>query len=111
MHSPESHPWVSASMAEGLEGCVIKDLKPGNYLVRLYFAEPDDLGEGHRSQSIKLQGQEFVGDFNIVDEAGGVMRGAVKDFANIHVLDDLTLELSAAIGKTIISGIELIRIE
>ena len=109
MRSPEPYPWVSASMAVGLERFVIKDLKPGRYLVRLYFAEPEALGQKHRLQDIKLQGRNVVVDFDVVDEADGVMKGVIKEFASIEVKNDLTLELSAANGKTIISGIELIR--
>jgi outer membrane protein assembly factor BamB len=109
MQSAEAWPWVSASMAEGLERFVIKDLKPGEYLVRLYFAEPEALGPKHRLQDIKLQGRIVVHDFDVADEADGVMRGTVKEFSSIEVKNDLTLELSAANGKTIISGIELIR--
>jgi len=112
MQNDESRPWVSASMAEGLERFVIKDLKPGKYLVRLYFAQPGGPGvpaTRHRLQDIKLQGQIVLDDFDVVDEAGGVMRGVIKEFASIDVKNDLALELTAANGKTIISGIELIR--
>jgi hypothetical protein len=96
-------------MAVGLERFIIKDLKPGRYLVRLYFAEPDVLGQKNRLQDIKLQGRSVVVDFDVVDEADGVMKGVIKEFASIEVKNELTLELSAANGKTIISGIELIR--
>jgi hypothetical protein len=48
-------------------------------------------------------------DFNLADEAGGTMRGIIKEFSSIEVENDLTLELSAATGKTIVSGIELIQ--
>ena len=96
-------------MAEGLERFVIKDLKPGKYLVRLYFAVPEALGPKHRLQDIKLQFRNVVHDFDVADEADGVMRGTIKEFSSIEVKNDLTLELSAANGKTIISGIELIR--
>jgi len=109
MQSSEFHPWVSASMAEGLKRCVIKDLKPGSYLVRLYFAEPDTLEPKRRLQNIKLQGHPVVSDFDVVDEAGGVMRGTIKEFTGIEIEDYFTLELSASDGKTIISGIKLIR--
>ena len=109
MQSAEAWPWVSASMAEGLERFVIKDLKPGDYLVRLYFAEPDARGPRHRLQDIKLQGRLVVDDFDISDETGGVMRGTVQEFSHIAIENQLTLELSATNGKTIISGIELIR--
>ena len=96
-------------MAEGLKRCVIKDLKPGSYSVRLYFAEPEALGQEHRVQDIKLQGRNVADDFEVVDEAGGVMRGTVKEFASIEIEDDFTLELSASSGNTIISGFELVR--
>ncbi len=43
MRKAERYPWVSASMAEGLDRFVMKDLKPGQYLVRLYFAEPEEI--------------------------------------------------------------------
>ena len=109
MQSDEAWPWVSASMAEGLERFVITDLKPGAYLVRLYFAEPEPLGPKHRVQDIKLQGQIVVQDFDVADEADGVMRGTVKEFSSIDIKNDLTLELSPKKGKTIVSGIELIR--
>jgi hypothetical protein len=111
MRKAERYPWVSASMAEGLDRFVIKDLKPGQYLVRLYFAEPEKIAPGQRLQDIKIQGQDVTRDYDVVDDAGGVMQGTIKEFASIEVRNDLTLELSASSGKTIISGIELIRQE
>ena len=109
MQGSASHPWVSASMATGLRRCVVKGLKSGSYLVRLYFAELDALEPKHRLQNIKLQGQGVADNFDVLDEAGGVMRGTVKEFASIEVMDELTLELSASNGETIISGFELVR--
>ena len=112
MKRQESYPWVSASMAEGLERFVIKDLKPGNYRVRLYFAEPETPGHPaakHRLLDIKLQGRNVVRNFDIADEAGGGMSGVVKTLTGIDVKNDLTLELSASNGPTVISGIELLR--
>ena len=109
MQKGAPYPWVSASMAEGLERFVMKDLKSGRYLVRLYFAERDDVGPEHRLQDIKLQGRYVLHDFDVVGEADGVMRGAIKEFTNIEVENEFALELSASNGKTIISGIELVR--
>jgi hypothetical protein len=111
MRKAERYPWVSASVAEGLERFVMKDLKPGRYLVRLYFAEPDDIAPAYRLQDIRIQGQIVMRDYDIATDAGGVMRGTMKEFASIEVRDDLTVELSASSGKTIISGIEAIRQE
>ncbi len=96
-------------MAQGLERFVIKSLRPGSYQVRLYFAEPESLGPNPRLQDIRLQGQFVVRNFDIVAETGGVMRGTVKSFTGIEVKNDLTLQLVAVNGKTVISGIELIR--
>ena len=56
-----------------------------------------------------VRGGPVVADFDVADEADGVMKGTVKEFLSIEVKNDLTLELSAANGKTIISGMELIR--
>ena len=70
--------------------------------------EPEAFGPKHRLQDIKLQGRNVVHDFDVADEADSVMRGTVKEFSSIEVKNDLTLGLSAANGKTIISGIELI---
>ncbi len=109
MNGTETKPWVSASMAVGLERFEMKDLKSGDYLVRLYFAEPDELRPKRRVQQIKLQGRIVLDNFDIADEAGGSMRGIVKEFSGIEVEHDLALELSAASGQAIISGIELIR--
>ena len=111
MKKPEPYPWVSASMAEGLQRCVIQDLRPGKYLVRLFFNEPDVIGSGDRLQTVEIQGRVVLRDFDIFDEAGGKMRGLVKEFSAIEVEDELTVELSATVGKTAISGIELLRQE
>ena len=111
MQNTDVWPWVCASTAEGLERFVVNNLKPGEYLVRLFFAEPDVSGASDRLQEVKLQGRTVLQDFDIADEADGSMRGIVKAFSRIEIKNDLTLELSAVRGKTIISGIELIRQE
>ena len=94
---------------EGLEELVISGLRPGSYLVRLYFAEPDASESGSRSQDIRLQGKVVLNNFDIAREAGGIMKGMRKEIKGIAVSDDLTVELSAVSGKTLVSGIELIR--
>ncbi len=105
----DPYPWVSASQVEGLEDFKIRDLKPGKYLIRLYFAQPDSIAPGARLQEIKIQGQSVRRDLDIVAEAGGVMRAVTLEFVGIEVTGELTIELNCAAGKTIISGMELIR--
>ena len=77
----------------------------------LYFTEPELTVPNHRLQEISLQGEIVATNFNVSAEAGGVMKGTVRDFRNIQVKNDLVLELSASRGNTIISGLELIRYE
>jgi hypothetical protein len=111
MRTPGAAPWVHASVAENLERCVIKDLKPGKYVVRLYFLEPELTGSNPRLQDIRLQGEIVAEKFNVMTESGGVMKGTVKEFSNIEVMNEMRLELSALQGNTVISGVELIRNE
>ena len=108
MGTQGEHPWVYASMAEQIERCVIKDLKPGKYVVRLYFAEPDSKRANPRLQDISLQGVIVADNFNVRAAAGGVMKGTVREFRNIEVSNELVLELFSPQGKTIISGVELL---
>ena len=96
-------------MVEGLEQLVLHDLKPGNYVVRLMFAEPDAADVGSRVQHVSLQGRVVLPDLDVRAEAGGRMRGIVKEVEHIGVDGPLELNLSAVKGKTLISGIELIR--
>lgn len=107
MRHTSSHPWVHASMAEGMKRCVIRELKPGLYRVRLYFTEFDERSSQERIQNIHLQGTPVAKHFNILKEAGGLMRGITKDFSNIKIEDTLTLELFAPYQTTLISGMEL----
>ncbi|MGI9471612.1 MAG: PQQ-binding-like beta-propeller repeat protein [Rubripirellula sp.] len=109
IRNSDPKPWVSASVVEGLERFQLKDLKSGTYLVRLYFAEPRSDGSSRRLQNIQLQGQVVHQNLDVAEESGGSMRGVTKEFPDIKVDDELTLELSASSGTTLISGIELIR--
>ncbi len=78
-------------------------------MVRLYFNEPDPLLAGERLQTIQLQGKAVKKDFDVVAESGDSMRAVSLEFEGIKVQDELTLGLSSSRGKTILSGIELIR--
>jgi hypothetical protein len=112
MHGQSISPWVTASVARGLRRMVIKDMKPGKYQARLYFAQPQSIGDRaapRHVQGIQLQGRLVETDFDILAEAGGTMRSVVKSYANMEVTSDFTLELSATDGQTVISGVELIR--
>ncbi|MCA9218604.1 MAG: hypothetical protein KDB27_36295, partial [Planctomycetales bacterium] len=108
--SGDGHGWVTASSVEGLETLVLHDLVSGNYTVRLFFAERQAINGGERVQQIALQGRVVLPPFDVRSEAGGSMRGVVKEVTDVEVIDGtLTLSLSAANGQTLISGLEVVR--
>jgi outer membrane protein assembly factor BamB len=109
MAGGEGWPWVTASTVQRLQQLTLDSLKPGRYSVRLFFAEPADTVVGKRVQDVSLQGRVVLRDLDVQAEAGGSMRGIVRQIDNVDVHDALTLDLSATKGDTLISGIEIIR--
>lgn len=105
----EAWSWVAASAVEGLEEITLHDLKPGNYTVKLYFAELDGVAPGDRTQTVHVQGNAALNDFDILNEAKSPMTGLIRQFDDVTVDGTLTVTLAAARGKTLISGAEIIR--
>lgn len=101
-------PWIAASSVEGMRDFTLKNLKPGRYTVRLYFAETGDAKAGERIQTISLQSREVEKKLDIAKESGGKLRGLVREFTDVEVKDSLQLSLTSEKGKTLISGIEII---
>ena len=83
-------------------------MKPGRYAVRLFFADRSGKSAGDRLQDISIQGNTVVRDFDIAQSAGGSLRGVVREFRDVAIDGQFTLELSAKRGDTLISGVELI---
>jgi hypothetical protein len=89
--------------------------KSGSYLVRLYFAEPywgspdGPVGEaGKRVFSVSAEGDTFIDDLDIYDEAGS-MTALVKQ-AEVRVDDgELNLEFTASEGEPIVAAIEVLQ--
>ncbi|MEO2025132.1 MAG: PQQ-binding-like beta-propeller repeat protein [Fuerstiella sp.] len=102
-------PWVAASVVEGLEQLTLHNLKPGRYTVRLLFAEPDNLKPRDRVQTVSLQGQVVLRDFDVLSQAGSPMHGIVRQIKDVEVEDVLLLNLLATKGQSLISGLEVIR--
>ena len=113
-----SHAWVGASGAEGIES-LTADLIPsgskarsGRYTVRLYFAEPADLGPGQRVFNVSLQGRDVLKDFDVAREAGGPLRLLVKECKGVKVSGKLTVKLTpsrkARQCKPILCGVEAV---
>ncbi len=101
-------PWVVASGIEGASSIRLKNLKPGSYTVRLYFAEPKNIQAGERLFDVTLQGKKVLADFDVTKQSGGKMRAIVKEFSGISSNGELNISLHAIKGKAIISGFELI---
>ena len=104
-------PWVAASSVEGLKILIMQDLKPGTYTVRLYFAETSDLRVGDRVQNIFLNGEMALSDFDILADAKQQMTGIVRQVDGVKIDDTFTMRLQSTVGKSLISGLELIRDE
>ena len=111
MNEGDGWSWVVGSAAEGLKRLTLQDLRPGRYTVRLYFAELDDVQVGERVQTVSLQGRTVLAGFDILAEAKATRKGIVRTFADVEVAGELTLELTADKGNTLIGGIEVIRAE
>jgi outer membrane protein assembly factor BamB len=104
-------PWVGASGAKGLTALTVTlggDAdRERTYTVRLHFAEPDQATAGQRVFHVGLQGKEVLKDFDIVKEAGGPLRGVVKEFRGVRVKKDLTVTLSPSAGVPVLCGVEV----
>ena len=104
-------PWVAASGCEGLSSLALNNAT-GNYTVRLYFAEPDDVAAGERVFDVALQGEVVLTDFDVVSEAGGARKTVVKSFDGVMANGDGQLVVTFnATGdvKPIINGIEVVQ--
>ena len=111
MKADAGWPWVAASAVEGLQKLTLHDLKPGRYTVRLHFAEIANINPGDRVQTIRLQGRVVLNRFDILAEAKQTMTGIVRQSENIMVDGTLTVTLEASAGQSLISGIEVIRVQ
>ena len=110
MNEDDERPWVVASMAEGLESVIVKDLKPGQYEVTLYFAEPVGVQLGERVQNVSLQDAEVLKNFDILATSHEPMKGVVIQRKDIVINGTFKLQLTPVKGTTLISGVELRRL-
>jgi hypothetical protein len=81
------------------------------YTVRLYFAEPRRIGAGERVFDVFLQGRKVLEGFDVVREAGGPLRGVVREYRGVFAGDAMELRLEASGGERryepILCGLEL----
>lgn len=108
MHEGEGWPWVAASGVEGASAVTISGLKPGQFTVRLHFAEPEE-SLTTRKFSVTYAEPAAIASLDIRESAGGAMRSHVREFRGVNVDTDLRISLAAIEGKTLLCGVELIR--
>lgn len=106
----ESWPWVAGSGVRGIQSATLGGIKPGNYDVRLVFCETDEQ-EKQSVFSVAVNGDQIIGDLNVVKEAGGVRKGYVLEATSVRIGNEgnLRIDLSPKTGKTVLSGIKLRR--
>lgn len=111
MNGGNSWPWVAGSAVEGLEELTLHDLKPGSYIVRLHFAELDEESSSDRLQTVSLQDNPVLTNFNIRAEAKGSKIGVVNEISDVNVDGTLKITLHPADKSqlSLISGLEIIR--
>jgi outer membrane protein assembly factor BamB len=107
-------PWVSASAVCGLRSILItlsgEEISGDDvYTVRIHFSELEEKEEGERIFDVSIQGQKMIEALDIVKEAGIRNRELIKTFTGIRAGRDIRIDLKPSKGKTIISGIELIK--
>jgi len=87
--------------------------KPKRLVVRLHFAELDDVRRGQRVFDVRLQGRTVLRGFDVVRAAWGRNRAVVREFRDIPATRSLVLELVPRAEKLtgatapIISAIEI----
>ena len=107
-------PWLYASCARGpirLTMTVAPAGQSAKYLVRLHFAELEDVGPGGRVFDVRLQGKVAAAALDVAKQAGGRLAALVKEFPNVVVDADgvITLELVPRSGAgPILNGIEIL---
>lgn len=87
--------------------------KPRQYMLRLHFAEPDELAPGERVFDVRLGDMVLLENFDIVREAGASRRAIAKEF---KVCANSSLELSLVARRTeigpglppLLNGLEVI---
>lgn len=104
-------PWIFACGARGLQEFSVPMTEEGKaerYTVRLYFAEPDEVGPGERVFDVSLQGKQVLQGFDIVRESGGPRKALVKEFEAVEISGSLRLELGpSANGRLpVLCGVE-----
>jgi len=107
--SGKGEKWVAASGIEGIKSIKIDIVKNKICDINLYFSEPEVIHAGKRVFSVRLEGKTVLENLDIFKECNGKNRLLKKSFKGIKVNDSLDISFKTEKGKTLISGIEVIK--
>lgn len=108
---PDEHMgWVTASGAIGATSVTVNlnNSSPKQYLVRLYFAEPEGKAIGQRVFNVSLEGLEVITDMDIAAEGGSEGEGIIKEFRGLMIDSALNITLNPSVGVPVLCGIEVL---
>ena len=102
--------WVTASGAIGATSVTVtlNNSSPRQYLVRLYFAEPEGKAVGERVFNVSLEGTQVLTDLDIADEVGSDGEGLIAEFRGVMIDSALNVSLTASAGVPVLCGIEVL---
>jgi hypothetical protein len=80
---------------------------PGQYVVRLYFAETWFSTDGSRVFDVAIEGATVLDDLDVHATAGGANRGVVRSFT-VTADSDVDIAFSAVVENPSIRGIEIL---
>lgn len=79
------------------------------HTVRLHFAAPETVSALDGSFSVSLQGTQVIDELDIATEIERANQTFVREFKHIPIGGELTIELTASRGQTVLSGVEILR--
>ncbi|WP_339733120.1 PQQ-binding-like beta-propeller repeat protein [uncultured Gimesia sp.] len=102
-------PWVGASGITGVDQITLKNIKPDDYTLRLYFREPEFSTPKKRVFSVNLDGKPLIKDLDIFRETNSQQKILVREFPQISLSGNLNLTFTASAGTPLICGVELVK--
>ncbi len=79
------------------------------HTVRLHFAAPDVIAASAASFSVSLQGNKVIDDLNIASATSDKKQTLVREFKNVAIAGELTIDLTATQGQTVLCGVAIVR--
>ena len=104
----EGWPWVCASGMQGIESMRVSGLHSGEFMVRLYFIEPQHTESGTRVFDVSIQGEKVLSELDLFESAGGNMKCLIKEVRGVQVDGVCEIVFTANKGSALLSGVEFV---